>query len=218
MQPHQVTLYVEGYFTNTWDASVFVALQEKQIEFAMARALLREGQGLPPALIQQLHIARVPALQHGEFWLSESTAIIEYLEEAFPAPRWPRLLPADPQARARARQIMSWVRTEMRTLRAERPWQLAVYRLPDPPPLSAAAEREARELVDVTLHRYQSGELAEWNISHCDLALALWRLARSRDPLPEAAQQFLAQNLARPSIRAYIEHPRPPNPPPYARS
>jgi hypothetical protein len=38
VQPFQLTLYVEGYFTNVWDASCFVALTEKNLEFATARA------------------------------------------------------------------------------------------------------------------------------------------------------------------------------------
>src|SRR6185503_20348002 len=128
VQSHQLTLYVDGYFTSTWDATCFVALTEKQVEFTTARALLRDG-GVPAALRKATAIARVPALQHGEFWLTESLAIVEYLEEAFPPPDWAPLFPVDVQARARARQIMAYMRFELRALRAERPWQYSVYPL-----------------------------------------------------------------------------------------
>ncbi len=47
-------------------------------------------------------LGRIPAIVEGEFVLSESEVINEYLEERFPAPP---LLPRDPQARARVRQL-----------------------------------------------------------------------------------------------------------------
>jgi len=98
----QLTLYVEGYFTNTWDASCFVALTEKQLEFTTARALLRDHQGVPQGLTDQTGIGRIPALQHGDFWITESQAIVEYLEDTFPPPGHARMLPADLRERARA--------------------------------------------------------------------------------------------------------------------
>jgi hypothetical protein len=116
---------------------------------------------------------------------------------------------------------MAWLRFEHRELRAERPWQLSIYPAgigPDPlPPLSPAAERDARELVDLVSWLSAAGELAVWNIAHADLTFALWRISRCGYALPPAAQQLLDRNVERPSIRAYLEHPRPPNPPPIMR-
>jgi glutathione S-transferase len=218
VQTHQLTLFIDGYYSSLWDASCFVALTEKQLEFHTARALLRDGQAVPAALRRETAIARIPALQHGAFWLTESLAIVEYLEDMFPPPTWARLLPADPQARARARQIMAWLRFDTQALRLERPWQRSIYPGPPQAPLSPAAERDAAELVELALRLDASGELADWNIAHADLAFSLWRLARGDYALPAVAQQVLDRNLERPSIRAYIEHPRPPNPPPYARA
>jgi glutathione S-transferase len=217
VQARQLTLFVDGYFTSTWDATCFVALTEKQVEFATARALLREGQGAPAALREQTAIARIPALQHGEFWLTESLAIVEYLEDAFPPPDHARLLPAAPQSRARARQIMAWLRFDMRAMRAERPWQFSIYPDDTLPPLSPEAERDAGELIDLVVRLSASRELDDWNIAHADLAFALWRVSRGGYPLPPVAQQMLDRNIERPSIRAYLEHPRPPNPPPRIR-
>lgn len=217
MQARQLTLFVDGYFTSAWDASCFVALVEKQVEFTTARALLRDGQGAPAALREQTAIARIPALRHGEFWLTESLAIVEYLEDTFPPPDHARLLPAAPQPRARARQIMAWLRFDLGALRAERPWQLSIYPPGPLPPLSAKAEREAGELIDLVGRLSAAGELDDWNIAQADLTFALWRIARCGMELPPAAQQLLDRNVERPSIRAYLEHPRPPNPPPRER-
>jgi glutathione S-transferase len=220
--PRQLTLFVDGYFTSTWDASCFVALTEKQLEFTTARALLRDGQGAPARLKEQTAIARIPALQHGDFLLTESLAIVEYIEDSFPPPAYTRLLPAAPEPRARARQTMAWLRFDLRALRAERPWQFAIYPAaidPDDPlpPLSPEAERDAGELIDLVGRLAASGELDEWNIAHADLTFALWRIARCGYALPPAAQRLVDRNVQRPSIQAYLEHPRPPNPPPRVR-
>ena len=206
-------MYVDGSFTSPFDATCFVALTEKGVPFTTARALLRDGQGVPVGITNRTAIARIPALQHGDFWLNESMAIAEYLEEAFPPPSYPRLFPAELRARARARQIMAWTRFDLSALRDERPWWMVVYRA-TPAPLSKAAQREAGELVDLVVRLCALGELGPWNISHADLALNLLRLARTEYPLPAPAQQFLTDAVARPSLRAYLDHPRPPNPPP----
>jgi glutathione S-transferase len=215
--PRQLTLFVDGYFTSNWDASCFVALTEKQLEFTTARALLRDGQGAPAALKEQTAIARIPAMRHGEFWLTESLAIVEYLEDLFPPPEYARLLPAAPQPRARVRQIMAWLRFDQRALRAERPFQYSFYPHEPFPPLSPEAERDAHELTDLVGRLTAAGELDDWNIAHADLTFALWRIARSDYPLPPAAQLLLDRNVERPSIRAYLDHARPPNPPPRYR-
>jgi glutathione S-transferase len=211
-----ITLYVDGYFVNQWDAACIVALEDKQLPYSTSRALLREGGGVAAGLVERTGIARVPALQHGTFWLTESLAIIEYLEETFPPPSYPRLFPADPHARARALQAMMFVRTSFGELRAERPWWTCVYPAGDLAPLSRNAERDVRELSDFVVHLSECGDLAEWNIAHVDLALSLLRAARADYALPSAAQQLIDRTLTRASVRVYIDHPRPPHPPPRA--
>ena len=55
----------------------------------------------------------VPALEHKGAVITQSSAIIEYLEEVFPDPS---LLPADPLTRARARAFASAIAAEMHAL------------------------------------------------------------------------------------------------------
>jgi len=207
-----ITLYVDGYFVNQFDASVMTALVEKGVEYSIVRALLRDGGGVPAQLARSAIIGRVPAFQHGDFWLTESMAIIEYLEETFAPPAYPRLLPADARIRARARQVMSFVRADLWDLRGERSYWMCVYQVGPLPPLSRQAERDARELVAVT-ERFAAEQLP-WCIAHADLAYTLLRLARTEYALTPAATAFLDEQLARPSVRAYLELVRPPNPPP----
>lgn len=213
-----LTLYVDGYFVNQWDGSCVVALEEKRLVYSTARGLLRDGGGVPPALAERTCVGRVPSLHHGELWLGESSAIIEYLEETFPPPEYPRLLPANPHARAKARQWMSFVRSDLNALRVERSWWTCVYNDPRRQlrPLSRDAERDAQELVGLVERLCATGELdpSQWNIAHADLALTLMRLAHTDYPAPDRVRAFLDTARNRPSLRAYIEHARPPFPPP----
>ena len=210
-----LTLYLDGYFVSPWDAAVYVALEEKQLPYTTVRALLRDGGGVPPALASQIRIPRIPALQHDDFWLTESLAIVEYLEQVFPPPSYARLFPVDPRERARTRQVMMFLRSGLNSFRDQRPWWTCVY--PNEPlPLSASAAHEAQELVELVAQLTTHGELAEWSLAHVDLAFMLYRLARNGDPLPPPAQRLLDANLVRPTVRAYLDHPRPPNPPPRA--
>ena len=62
--------------------------------------------------------SRIPAIKHGDFYLAESSAIIEYLDDQFP--KNPALLPSDIKDRARARQIIGWIRSDVAALRSER--------------------------------------------------------------------------------------------------
>src|SRR5262245_14079075 len=119
-----LTLHLEAFWENQWDATAYVALREKRLPFSTSIALVREGAGVLDAVREKTLTGRAPALQHGDFWVAESLAIVEYLEEAFPAPAWPRLWPAQLQARTRARQLATWLRTELGPLRLERPTQL----------------------------------------------------------------------------------------------
>lgn len=208
-------LYVDGYFVNQWDATCLVTLEEKQLAYSTARGLLRDGGGVPAALAEKTRIARVPALQHGDTWLTESLAIVEYLEETFPTPA---VFPADPRARAKARQWMSFVRTDLLTLRDEVSWWRSVYNEPPPATLSAGAQRDARELLALVRWLVAHGELATWNIAHADLALTLLRVRSAGIALGEDVTRFVETTLARPSVRKYVEHARPPNRPPEAHA
>jgi maleylpyruvate isomerase len=81
---------------------VRIALNLKGLEAEHLFVDLKAGQqGAAPytALNPQ---GLIPTLQDGDFTLSQSLAILEYLEEMKPSPS---LLPADPRGRARVRQL-----------------------------------------------------------------------------------------------------------------
>src|SRR5688572_27664683 len=124
MAPHPsepLVLYMEAFWTSPWDLACYAALREKGLQFGTGTGFVSEGVGILGELRAHTMAARVPALQHGDFWLSESLAIVEYLEDVFPPPAYPRLLPADASQRARARQLSILSRVEVHELRDERP-------------------------------------------------------------------------------------------------
>ena len=212
-----LTLYIDAFWANPWDCAPYAALREKGVSFSTAIALLREGAGVTPAIRFQAFTGLEPALQHGDFWLAESMAIIEYLEDVFPPPQWPRLFPEDVRARARARQLMSWVRTELSPIRDARPSVVLFYPRDEVPrPLDPLATRLATDLVAVVerLGPRPDGTLfGEWCIADVDVSFALMRLLRSGYAMPPAVAAYAEAVWRRPSVREYIEHSRPPHPP-----
>jgi len=152
----------------------------------------------------------VPALQHGDFWLSESSAIAEYLEDVVPgaAP----LFPSEPRARARARQVMAFVRSDIGALRDERSSETVFYEM-KMPPLSPAALKAADKLIHVAsalVGDDPGTAFGTWSIADVDLAMALQRLVHNGDSVPAALRSYAERQFARPSVRAYVELPRAP--------
>jgi glutathione S-transferase len=155
-------------------------------------------------------------LQVGPLWIAESQAIVEYLEEAFPAPTWPRLLPEEIGARARARQLMSWLRSSYEGLRRERPVERLIYRGEPAAPLSAASQRAGAEIIRAAdrLGASVGGALfGSFSVVDVDLALALWRV-RAELAMPAGVSAYVETVLARPSVREFLDHARPPYSPP----
>ena len=85
---------------------------------------------------------RVPTLAIGEFQLSESSAIAEYLEDIHPAHA---VYPRDVKLRAR-REIQAWLRSDLLPIRAERSTEV-VFNNGKFPPLSEAAQEATRKLI-----------------------------------------------------------------------
>src|SRR5262245_1170878 len=104
-----LTLYAESSWISPWVFHAMVALEEKQLPYALEVVSLPIPDALKPKLAEKALLAKVPILVHGELWISESLAISEYLAERFPSPDHPRLFPADLGERARARQVMSFL-------------------------------------------------------------------------------------------------------------
>jgi glutathione S-transferase len=207
-----LVLYTDKLWISPFAYTAFVGLREKGLDFETRAVSLGQKEQLAPGYRDPSLTARVPALEHDGYWLTESMAIVEYLAEWFPFPTHPRLFPADLRERGRCRQLMGWLRTDVQALREERPSTSLFYGQPVAP-LSDAGRAAAEKLVRVASSGIPDGAtqlFAAWCIADADLAFALARLIVNRDPVPDKLRAYFDAQWARPSVRAFVEHARPP--------
>jgi glutathione S-transferase len=203
-------LYADPFWVSPYVFSAFVSLKEKGVPFEVRTVNLGTGEHRQQAYRGPSLTARVPALQHGDFWLSESSAIAEYIEDLHPGAT--RLFPSDPRARARARQMMAFIRSDLGALREERSAETVFYRM-KVAPLSPAAVKAADKLIHVASALVSDGSesaFGSWSIADADLAMVLQRLVANGDPVPEPLRAYAERQWARPSVRAYVDHERAP--------
>ena len=81
-----------------------LALEEKGVDYRLEEVDIFADAGPPPDYRLRHPFLRIPAFEHDSFRLYEAGAIMRYVDDAFDGPP---LMPATPQARARACQLMS---------------------------------------------------------------------------------------------------------------
>ncbi|MGO9829566.1 MAG: glutathione transferase [Myxococcaceae bacterium] len=206
-------LSVDAFWTSPYAFSAFVALKEKGLAFEVDEVALHRREHQHPEALAASLTGRVPVLSHRGWTLSESSAIDEYLEDTFPHPGHPRLFPEDVRERARARQLMAWVRSDLMPIRAERPTTTLFYGDMEFQPLSTAAQGSAARLLavaDALITPGRSTLFSTFCIADADFALMLLRLLWNAHPAPKKVRTYVEAQWARPSVRAWVEHPRAP--------
>jgi glutathione S-transferase len=205
----ELVLYAEPTWTSPWVLHALVALEEKGLPYRTEVVPVPVAEPLRAEWLRRGVLAKVPMLVHGEFWLSESLAISEYVAETFPSTQgFPRLFPADLRDRGRARQLMGLLRTTMFALREARPTS-TVFGRPVKTPLTDKAHADASELVRVAGQLLAHGKPAlfgAWCIADVDLSLALMRLVANDDPLPAQLADYAHAQWQRPSIRKFLSN------------
>ena len=200
-----ITLYGNTPATSPYVMSVFVALEEKKLPFSFQLLDLNKGEQHEPEFVAHSVTNRVPTLRHGADWISESLAIIEYLEERFPAPEYPRLLPESTVERARVRMIMGLVRSDFMPVRAERGTETIFFGAPIQP-LSDEAEAARIRLVRIatTVLGGRQSVASSFGIADVDLATMLQRLVHNGDLVPEPLADYARAVWRRPSVRKWL--------------
>lgn len=209
MTTSKIQLYIDSRHTSPYALSAFVALHAKELPFETILVNLRGREQNTPEYAATSLTQRVPTLVHGDFSLSESSAIAEYLDEVFPGKR---LFPADIQARARARQIQAWIRSDLMPIRNERSTEVLFYG-PVDTPLSAEALTAAAKLfaaADALLQDGQDNLFGEWSIADTDLAIMLSRLVLNGDAVPEKLARYARKQWQHPAVQLWAKQPRPP--------
>lgn len=205
-------LYADKQLVSPYVMSVAVALAEKGLAYELRRLDLKAKENLDDTYRTRSLTSRVPTLVRGKFSLSESSAIDEYLEEAFSPPQYAAIYPKDLEKRARARQIQAWVRSDLMPIRIERNTTVVFFgaRLN---PLSVEAQEAAVRLfsaVQAMLPMGAENLFGEWCIADTDLALMLNRLAMHEDVMPDRLVHYARRQWSRPSVRAWLALERDP--------
>jgi maleylacetoacetate isomerase len=102
-----MSLVLHGYFRSSAAYRVRIALNLKGLAHEGMSVHLRSGEQNAPAFVALNPQDLVPALVDGDKVVTQSPAILEYLDEAYP--ETPRLLPETPLARARVRALAAIV-------------------------------------------------------------------------------------------------------------
>ncbi|WLH77182.1 glutathione transferase [Pseudomonas sp. FP2335] len=208
MNSPSLRLYVDAQFTSPYAMSVFVALREKGLAFDTQTLDLDSAQQQAADFTQLSLTQRVPTLVDGDFALSESSAITEYLDEAYPATV---VYPVDPKQRARARQVQAWLRSDLLPIRQERS-TLVVFYGQKMPPLSPAAQAAAQKLISAAQALLAGNPdflFGTWSIADVDLAVMLNRLILNGDSVPAELVAYAQRQWQRPSVQAWVNLQRP---------
>jgi len=204
MSEPSLVLYSDAQYYSPYVMSVFVSLTEKGIPFEIKTLDLGQDENLQENYSAISLTRRVPTLVNGSFLLSESSAITEYLEELFPAPTFSPLYPANPEKRAKAREVQAWLRSDLMPIRAQRSTEV-VFGGKQCPPLNAEGQVAADKLINAALNLLgdRSNLFGEWSIADTDLALMLNRLRLNGDILPEKLVAYASAQWQRESVRAW---------------
>lgn len=202
----ELELFGNSRISSPYVLSVYAALIEKGLPFELTLLDLEQGEQNRPDFVAHSITNRVPTLRHGQAWISESLAILEYLEEAFPAPRYPRLFPEDRLERARVRMVQGLLRSDFLPIREERSTETIFYGVPVQP-LSAKAQAARERLLRIAaaVLEGRSSIASSFSIADIDLATMLQRLVANGDPVPEQLASYARSVWQRPAVLKWLE-------------
>lgn len=202
------TLFIDRFWISPYAMSCFVALEELRVPYTLQELSVGDGEHRGPGY--EALTGRIPSLKHGSFVLAESQAICEYLNDVFGNGE-STLYPRDVQARAVARQIQAWIRSDLDAIRAERATHTIWFAKATAPLSEKGLAAQAKLLRAASAWVGDRTQLFEtWSIADADLALMLRRLSAS-DPsaLPENLARFVAHQWTRPSLAHWDAKVRP---------
>lgn len=206
-------LYVGEKNISSWSMRAWVAMTLKGVPFEERTISLIEDRDRSRRYAVS-PTGKVPVLHHGDRVIPDSLAIIEYLDETFPSPRYPALWPADAGERAWARWLAAAMHAGFTNLRAAMSFHLCFHSSPPQPAAEALAEAaQMLSLFETTLARKRGdgpfllGRFCAADIMYAPAAVRLAAFAVPTDPTPAAAV-YLKALLAQPVVRGWLDAAR----------
>ena len=216
-----LTLYIGEKNISSWSMRAYVAMVEKGIPFEERTISLREDKDRsqrraigPTGRVPVLHHRRGPGETSETLVVADSLAIIEYVEEAFPSPRYPALWPSAIEDRARARSLAATMHSGFAKIRESMSFNLCF--LPAPPPASPEALAEATAMLAMweealarkkDLRPFLFGPFGAVDAMY---APAVVRLSSFRVPTVSAprAAEYMKALLAYPAVKRWLDEAR----------
>jgi glutathione S-transferase len=97
---------IYGPNISTYVRSVRLALEEKPATYELSEVAIMQGAHKQPDFLKRNPFGKVPAFEHDGLALYETSAIIRYVDRAFPGAK---LQPTDPKRLARVDQVIGMV-------------------------------------------------------------------------------------------------------------
>lgn len=113
-------IILHDYFRSSSSYRVRIALHHKNLDFEIRHVNLVKGEQRDDDYRSLNPSAGVPTLIDGDFKLTQSPAILEYLEEEYPQNP---LMPTDKHARAYVRQMAMMIATDIHPLNNLKVWK-----------------------------------------------------------------------------------------------
>lgn len=203
-----LTFYAASGSPFVW--KVWLALEHKRIPYQLRMMSFSQGdlRTREYAAINPRH--KVPAIVDGDVALYESSAIVEYLEEAYIGP--PKILPGDAKQRARSRRIAIEADQYLYPL-VRRVLVETAFRREGKPDLAEVESAKSAIRDEVALLRVGATEWLNGELSLADFAvypqLAMLARVDARfsalnvlDALPDEARAYMARVEALPFFQA----------------
>jgi maleylpyruvate isomerase len=113
MNTDDPTIVLHGYYRSSTSYRTRIALNLKGLDYGQRAVPLTDNAQFSDAFLRLNPLGSVPALEIDGDVLIQSPAIIDYLEERFPAPP---LLPREPAARQRVREVCNAIACDIHPL------------------------------------------------------------------------------------------------------
>ena len=209
----QLILFIGEKNISSWSMRGWLAMHIKELSFEERTIELR----IDKDRRQRLEVSptgRVPVLHHGDLVVPDSLAIIEYLEETFPAPQHPPLWPIERASRANARWLAAAMHSGFLKLREGMSFNLCF--LPTPPKPPQDALQEAAEMLgyfeEALKHKSASGSFLFGAFGAVDamFAPAVIRLTAFEVPTQQTprAAAYLQAVLNHPPVARWLREAR----------